>query len=84
MLMETQRNAWIDSDPILAFLYVAFLRQIVENRKNSELQMFASREINATQVLTSLCELTFNRMDQQKGVHSSPTAHVIKHACYNT
>ena len=28
-LMEMQRNARIDSDPILAFLCIAFLRQIV-------------------------------------------------------
>ena len=31
-LVETQCNARIDSDPILVFLYVAFLRQIVKNR----------------------------------------------------
>jgi hypothetical protein len=53
ILVETQRNASIDSDPILVFLCIAFLHQIVKNIE------FAFREINATQDLASYCEPAF-------------------------
>ena len=44
-LVETHHDARIDSNPILAFLCVAFLRLIVENSLEKLLEIFAFREL---------------------------------------
>ena len=54
--VETQHNAWIDSDPILAFPCVAFLRQVVKNPPTFLVINLCVSRINATQGLASLCE----------------------------
>ena len=54
-LVGMQHNARIDSDPILAYLCVAFLRQIVKLLNIN----FYILQISATQGLASLCEPAF-------------------------
>ena len=46
-LAATQRNARIDSNPILVFLCVAFLRLVTKNREF--VNIFALRKLDATQ-----------------------------------
>ena len=57
-LVETQRDARIDSDPILVFLCVAFLRQVSAKIFNYKILCFEN--YNAMQDLASLCELALN------------------------
>ena len=58
-LVEMQHDARIDSDPILAFLYVAFLCLVIKKSPTFEIiNLYVSR-INATQGLVSLCEPAF-------------------------
>ena len=55
-LVETQHNARIDSDPILAFPCVAFLRLVVKEPPTFLVINLCVSRINATQGLASLCE----------------------------
>ena len=58
-LVGTQHNARIDLNPILAFLCIAFLCQIVKKSlKYLIIQNFAFHKL--TQGLASLCEPAFN------------------------
>ena len=61
MLIETHHNSRIDSDPILAFVCVAFL--CLTGEKSLE-KFFGVSRINATQGLASLCEPAFVRTHQ--------------------
>ena len=55
-LVETQHDARIDSDPVLAFLCVAFLRLVVKKSPAFLVINLCGSRINATQGLGSLCE----------------------------
>ena len=55
-LVETQHDARIDSDPILAFTCVAFLCLVVKNPQIFLVINLCFSRINAMQGLTSLCE----------------------------
>ena len=58
-LVETQHDARIDSDPILAFPCVAFLRLVVKNPPTFLVINLCVSQINAMQSLVSLCEPAF-------------------------
>ena len=55
-LVETQHDARIDSDPILAFLCVGSLRLIAEKSLKVLARKICVSQINATQGLASHCE----------------------------
>ena len=55
-LVETHYDARIDSDPILAFLCIAFLCLIIEKSLEKIVRNVCVSQINATQGLASLCE----------------------------
>ena len=57
-LVTTQRNARIDSDPILAVLCVASLLLIA--KKSLNLEMFAFRKLTQRKALASHCEPAFS------------------------
>ena len=59
MLVEMQHDARIDSDPILAFPCVAFLRLVVKKPPTFLVINLCVSRINATQGLASLCEPAF-------------------------
>ena len=54
-LVETQHDARIDSDPILASSCIAFLRLVIKDPRLWVINLCVS-QINATQCLASLCE----------------------------
>ena len=56
MLVETQHDARIDSDPILVFPCVVFLHQIVKNPPTFLVINLCVSRINVTQGLAALCE----------------------------
>ena len=58
-LVETQHDARIDSDPILTFPCVAFLRLVVKNPPTFLVINLCISRINVTQSLVSLCEPAF-------------------------
>ena len=60
MLVETQYDARIVSDPILALPCVAFLRLVVKKFSTFLVINLCVSRINATQGLTSLCEPAFS------------------------
>ena len=60
MLVEMQHDARIDSDPILAFLCVMFLRLVVKKSPAFEIINLCVSRINAMQGLASLCEPAFS------------------------
>ena len=55
-LVETQHEARIDLDPILAFPYVVFLLLVIKNPTMFSVINLCVSRINATQDLVSLCE----------------------------
>ena len=55
-LVETQHDARIDSDPILAFPCVVFLRLVVKKSPAFLVINLCVSRINTTQGLVSLCE----------------------------
>ena len=55
-LVATQRNARINSDPILAFLCFASLRLIAKKALKVLIRNICVSQINATQSLASHCE----------------------------
>ena len=60
MLVETQHDARIDSDPILAFPCIAFLRLVVKKPPTFLVINLCVSQINAMQGLVSLCEPAFS------------------------
>ena len=58
--VETHHDARIASDPILAFLCVAFLHLIVENSLEKIVRKFCVSQINTMQGLVSFCEPALN------------------------
>ena len=56
-LVETQRNARIGSDPILAFHCAAFLHLIIKKSPIFLVINFCVSRVNVMQGLASLCEL---------------------------
>ena len=58
-LVATQRNARIDSDPILVFLCVVSLRLITKKSRKGLIRNICVSQINTTQGLASYCEPAF-------------------------
>ena len=75
-LVETQHDARIDSDPILAFPCVAFLHLVIKNPRLFLVINLCISRINITQDLASLCEpaleSSFTRLSCGEGFKSSP------------
>ena len=67
-LVETQHDARIDSDPILASPCVAFLRLVVKKSPTFLVINLCISRINATQGLASLCEPSFSILHDMHAV----------------
>ena len=82
MLAETQHDTRIDSDPILAFLCIAFLHQVVKKPPTFLVINLCVSRINVTQILASLCELALSEhVHECKCLQACVCAYAYKCVC---